>query len=252
MPRSSRPQSTYFPYVSSGPGTAEYLPPLHTLNSSPNRDSSALSTSTAPPRLQTQRAHHIHSYSFSPSASASASTMTTATSIQSQSPSPKTRSPRSQSSASSLSVNSHTSSSTAMTSSSGSSSTVLASSPIHQHASSPSPLSKEEKLRRRASQPVLVRAQNPNTSPLKQSRPGSLRTGVYGGVVSPGGVHGRKELVPVQYPAAGMFTVHAVLGSIGYSMPQFYETAFDFVEVCDAYFHMPGHLSARAVLGRGN
>ncbi|KAK9332106.1 hypothetical protein V1520DRAFT_335824 [Lipomyces starkeyi] len=259
MPRSSRPQSTYFPYVSSGPGTAEFLPPLHTPDPSPNYDSSAVSTSsTTQSRSQTRRPPHIHSYSFSPSASASASPTTTATSIHSQSPSSKTRSLRSQSSASSLSVNPQTSrpSSTAMTSSPGSPRSpnkVLASSAIHQHASSPSPLSKEEKLRRRASQPVLVRAQNPNTSPWKQSRPGgSLRTGIYGGIVGTGGVHDRNELVPVQYPAAGMFTVHAVLGSIGYSLPQFYETAFDFVEVCDAYFHMPGHLSPQAVLGRGN
>ncbi|KAK9316823.1 hypothetical protein V1524DRAFT_425683 [Lipomyces starkeyi] len=260
MPRSSRPQSTYFPYVSSGPGTAEFLPPLHTPDPSPNHDSSALSTSsTTQSRSQPRRAHHIHSYSFSPSASASASASasptTTATSIHSQSPSPKTRSPRSLSSASSLSVNPQTSrpSSTAMTSSPGSSSKVLASPAIHQHASSPSPLSKEEKLRRRASQPVLVRARNSNTSPLQQSRPGgSLRTGIYGGIVGTGGVHDRNELVPVQYPAAGMFTVHAVLGSIGYSLPQFYEISFDFVEVCDAYFHIPGHLSPQAVLGHGN
>ncbi|KAK9495575.1 hypothetical protein V1508DRAFT_409112 [Lipomyces doorenjongii] len=251
MPRSPRRQST------------EFLPPLPTPDPSPpNRDSTAGSTSsTTLSGSQTRRARHIHSYSFSPSASASASPMTTAISIHSQSPSPKTRSPRSprsESSASSLSlsVNSQTSrrpSSTATTSSPGSSSTVLASSSIHQHASSPSPLSKDEKLRRRASQPVLVRAHNPNTSPLKQSRPGgSVRTGIYGGIVGTGGVHDRNELVPVQYPATGMFTVHAVLGSIGYSLPQFYETAFDVVEVCDAYFHMPGHLSPQAVLGRGD
>ncbi|KAK9323597.1 hypothetical protein V1517DRAFT_337650 [Lipomyces orientalis] len=221
--------------------------------------SSALTSTTTPPRSHTQRTHHIHSVSFSPSASVSASPVTTTTSVHShsQSPSPKPRIFLSASSATlSWPVSPATtspSSTATVISPSSMNMTVLTSSSIPQHTPSPAPLSKDEKLRRRASQPVLVRAYHPNMSPSKQTRRGpSLRAGIYGSITSGGGVHDRSELAPVQYPAAGMFTVHALLGSIGCSLPQFYEAAFDVVEVCDAYFHMPGHLSPEVVFGRGS
>ncbi|KAJ8100923.1 hypothetical protein POJ06DRAFT_249876 [Lipomyces tetrasporus] len=268
MPHSPRRQTTYFPYVSSGPGTAEFLPPLLTLHPSPRAASRAstremsdgLNSTTAPPRSHTHRTHHAHSLSFSPSASASASPVTTTTSVHSQShsPAPKPRIPRSASNATSLSwpvspATTSPSSTATVMSPSSMNMMVLTSSSIPQHPPSSAPLSKDEKLRRRASQPVLVRAYHPNTSPSKQTKHGgSLRTGIYGSVAGSGGVHDRVELAPVQYPAAGMFTVHALFGSIGCSLPQFYEAAFDLVEVCDAYFHIPGHLSPEAVFGRGS
>ncbi|KAK9235869.1 hypothetical protein V1525DRAFT_408714 [Lipomyces kononenkoae] len=217
--------------------------------------SAALTSSITPPRTQNRRRHHIDAHSISLSVSASALAPPVTTVLSTASPSATSRIQPSPSSASSLSLSggphaSSTPMTLAPTSTTGTMGTELSSSPIAQHGSSLSPLSKEERLRRRASQPVLVRSYDPNTSPVKQSRPGgSQRNGNYGGAGTDGGE--RKELLPVQYPAAGMFTVHAVLGSIGCSLPQFYETTFDLVEVCDEYFHTSGHLSPESVLGKG-
>ncbi|KAK9367757.1 hypothetical protein V1509DRAFT_115581 [Lipomyces kononenkoae] len=214
--------------------------------------SAPLTSSTTPPRSQSRRRHHIQSHSISPAASASAPILpvTTTTTITA-SPSTISRIQASESSASSLSPSGspHASSSSSTATTLAPTSTVLSSSPIPQPESISPSFSKDERLRRIASQPVLVRSYNQNTSPLQQSRlGGSPRQGVSGGTAS---LYERKELLPVQYPAAGMFTVHAVLGSIGCSLPQLYETTFDLVEVCDAYFHTSGHLSPEAVLGKG-
>ncbi|KAK9469543.1 hypothetical protein V1512DRAFT_256507 [Lipomyces arxii] len=229
MPR-KRPQSAYFSVMAGGLGTSEFMTPLPTPEPSPQRAdglqrASSITASGQQQHQQNRRqGRHGYSQSLSP---ASSSIMST------PSPTRPTFLTRPSSIASSGST-------TSTNSSSGGTRNFNNSRVLE----SPTRMPKEERSRRRVSQPVVV---NPYYNTKRMSR-----DGIYATIAGSGVSMNRKsstEVAPIQYPAVGMFTVQSILSSAGCPMPKLYETSFEFVEVCDAYFHAPGHLSPESVLG---
>ncbi|KAK9446743.1 uncharacterized protein V1518DRAFT_435722 [Limtongia smithiae] len=242
--------STFFPYVSLGAG--EFF----------GHPSPASPTSTAKASAAKQRKASSATTRHSHSRSRASSTASRASSIASSAASVSTV----VSGVSSLAPTTTTEEEEGEDEERRNASTTAASSTSPQHllpASASASTSREDRahLRRQASQPVLVNAGPPrhsgntpqrgndhilrrSVSSATSSSPSS-RGSIYSNIAGVGDGSGNGSADsggPVIYPAAELFTVHSILSSKGYTLPQFYEKAFDMAEASDIHYRMLGRL----------